>query len=74
MRTFFKFSAVGLMVFSAAGLVALFRAPFTWRFRLMFGTVEAMAIYFGWLAIRVSKLVGLVRPVAIFPSCFVIPS
>jgi hypothetical protein len=46
------------MLFSAAGLVAIFRAPFTWRFRLMFGTFEALAIYFGWLLIRVSKLIA----------------
>jgi predicted Co/Zn/Cd cation transporter (cation efflux family) len=59
MRTVFKLSAVGLMLFSAAGIVAVFRAPFTWRFRLMIGTVEALAIYFGWLLIRLSNSFGI---------------
>lgn len=58
MRIVFVFSAILMMVLMAAGAVAVFRAPFTWRFRLMIAAVDMLAIYFGWLAIRVSKLIA----------------
>ena len=61
MRVLFRVSAVLMMGFLAAGLVAVFRAPFSWPFRFMIGAADLLGIYFGWLLLRISVLLGVPR-------------
>jgi hypothetical protein len=56
MRTLLRLSAVGMMVIFAASLVALYRAPFSWMFRLLMSGFLFLGMYFGWLFLKLPLL------------------
>ena len=59
MRILFRVSATVVLVIGIAATYGLFRAPFSWKFRLMLGTTIALGMYFAWLALRLSLVLGL---------------
>ena len=56
-----------MMVLLAAGIVAVFRAPYGWTFRILISGFGLLGIYFGWLLLSISTLFGVPRPLGNSP-------